>query len=391
MSRPAYDRDPFLTRLDTAVVATETHQGRPWVRLADTLFYPEGGGQPSDRGWIQGIPVLEVQKDAEGIRHRLEAPVPEGPVCLTLDWARRFDHMQQHTGQHLLTAVAQDRFGWATTAFHLGAQVSDIEVDGAVGGEALAELEAAVAQAIREARPVTARWVTAEAYGAEAVRSRGLPAGHTGEVRLVGIEGLDLNTCGGTHLAHTGQLESLCLLGTEPLRGGTRIFYVAGGRVRSRMRRHEGRNLALRTLLGAPDEDLVATLEGKLGQAAAAERRIRHLEEALAVQLATGLAGSPEPRPDLHLEGEDAAFLAQVGRLFASLAPAKAALLTARREGQAAFVLAAGADSGVDLQALGRAVAECLEGRGGGRAPVFQGKAGSLAARDEALARLRQA
>lgn len=388
----AFERNAYATSLETRVIGTGTAEdGRPFALLEDTILYPEGGGQPSDFGTLNGVAVLEVVKRAGQIRHLLAAPVAEGPADLRLDWARRFDHMQQHTGQHLLTALAQDRFGWPTTAFHLGESVSDIEVAAPrIAAEDLERLEEFVAAEIRAARPLRTRRVSPEAYREEKVRSRGLPDGHQGDIRLVEIEGLDLNTCGGTHLRSTAELEGLKLLGTESIRGGTRIFYAAGGRLRRRMAAHEARNATFRTLLGAPDEDLPAALETRLEQLKSAERRARHLEEAYAGTLAESLAGRPERLVDFHGENLDAAFLGRVGRTFAALSDRQMAFLTAERDGAAFFVLAARAESGLDLTGAGRAVAALLEGRGGGNFPVFQGKAGSLKARAECLKTLAE-
>ncbi|OQA36065.1 MAG: Alanine--tRNA ligase [Acidobacteria bacterium ADurb.Bin340] len=386
----AYQRDAYQTGIETRVVRAGNEAGRPFAVLEDTVFYPEGGGQPSDRGLLGGVPVLEVVKRNGEIRHVLAEAVPEGPVVGRLDWERRFDHMQQHTGQHLLTAVAQDRFGWATTAFHLGPEVCDVELAvPRLKPDQVTDLEAAVAEAIRAARPVSDRWVSPEAYAAERVRSRGLPEGHTGPIRLVGIEGLDLNTCGGTHLRNTSELEALALLGAEPHLGGMRVLYAAGGRVRARMRAHEQRNLALRTLLGAPDADLASVTEQKLAQLQASERRARHLEDALADALAEALASRSEVLVDHHLEGQDAGFLGKVARAALARNDRKVLLLTALKGGQAAFVVAAAPGGTLDVAALGREVAALLEGRGGGNAPVFQGKAGSLARRAEAVMALR--
>lgn len=386
----AYQRDAYQTRLATRVIGTGTDAGRPFAVLEDTIFYPEGGGQPSDRGTLNGVAVVDVVKRPGEVRHLLAEALPEGSVEARLDWARRFDHMQQHTGQHLLTAVAQDRFGWATTAFHLGPDVCDVELAAPrLAPEQLVDLEAAVAEAIRAAHPVSDRWVSPEAYATERVRSRGLPEGHTGPIRLVGIEGLDLNTCGGTHLRNTSELEALVLLGAEPHLGGMRVFYAAGGRVRSRLRDHEQRNLALRTLLGAPDAELAAVAEQKLAQLQAADRRARHLEDALAEALAEALASRPEAVVDHHLEGQDAGFLGKVARAALARNGRKALLLTGLKGGQAAFVVAAAPGGPLDPAVLGREIAALLEGRGGGNAPVFQGKAGSLERRGEALALLR--
>src|SRR5664279_2404265 len=158
---PAFERDPFTASLETRVLRCGEDKGRPYVILEDTVFYPEGGGQPFDLGTVNGIAVLEIQKRDGEIRHYLGVGMPEGPASLELDWARRFDHMQQHTGQHLLTAVAQDRFQWATTAFHLGASVCDIELSAhSISLGEMEQLEEAVAVEIRARREVTARWVS---------------------------------------------------------------------------------------------------------------------------------------------------------------------------------------------------------------------------------------
>ena len=387
---PAYERDPYADALDTRILRVGAEKDRPFAVLEDTVFYPEGGGQPCDLGTLNGVAVVDVQKREGEIRHFLEASVAEGSASLRLDWGRRFDHMQQHTGQHLLTAVAQDRFKWATTAFHLGLTVCDIELDApAISPAELVRLEEAVAIEIRAGRGISARRVSQEAYTQEAVRSRGLPEGHTGDIRLVKIEGVDLNTCGGTHLRHTGEIEALKLLGTEGIRGGTRLFYVAGGRVRQRLGAHETRNAALRTLLGAPDETLVPALQVKLDQLLALERRSRRLEDELAGYQATALAACPEALVEAHWEGRDMAFLQKLARGVLGAEPTKAVFLTAEVDGQGVFLLSAGEGSSLEVPALGKAVAEILGAKGGGSGRSFQGKAPSLAARAEALARLK--
>src|ERR1017187_8448080 len=201
-SPPACEREPYRTTLDASVLASGDDAGRPYVVLDDTILFPEGGGQPPDHGFLNDSEGLDVQKKGAEIRHYVAAPLAPGPARVRLDWDRRFDHMQQHTGQHLLSTVAQDRFGWQTTAFHLGPEVCDVEL--AVRALPPADLEAleeAVAAEIRAAHAVLPRRVTLDEFRALPVRTRGLPEGHAGDVRLVEIEGVDLNTCGGNALS----------------------------------------------------------------------------------------------------------------------------------------------------------------------------------------------
>jgi alanyl-tRNA synthetase len=383
---PAYERDPRLTRLDTEVVDAGEVQGRPFVVLADTILYPEGGGQPPDHGTVGGAAVVDVQSAEGVIRHFLAGPPPSGRVAVELDWERRFGHMQQHTGQHLLTAVAERRFGWHTTAFHLGERVSDIELDTpAIGAAKLRALEDAVAAEIRAARPVTAQRVSPEEYAAMEVRSRGLPEGHTGDVRLVDIEGIDVNTCGGTHCASTAEIEALALLGTEPVRGGTRLFYAAGVRLRRLLAAHQGRNAELRGLLGTSDDELAARVAAKLEQLKGAERAVRDLEEELASVTAEALAARPGRVAAAHWPGRGIPFLQRVARDVIRLAPERAVLLTSGEGEEGSFLLAAGEGNSLDVPAVGRRVAELLGGRGGGSGRIFQGKASRLSRRDEAV------
>lgn len=393
--KPAYERDAYLTRLDATVVEAGEEKGRPYAVLDDTVLYPEGGGQPPDRGTLGAAVVVDVQKRDGKVRHYLDRPVAAGPVAVTLDWERRFDHMQQHSGQHLLTAVAADRFGWETTAFHLGAEVSDVELSvPSLSPEETAGLEEAVAEEVRRARPVTARDVTLAEYVALAVRSRGLPDSHEGDVRLVEITGVDLNTCGGTHVRSTAELELVKLLGTESLRGGTRLFFVAGGRARRRFTAHEARNAALRSLLGAADAELVAAASARLEKLHESEKRARALEDELSSATADVLAASAGTLVARHLPGRAADVLQRLGRELAERARTKAFLLTsspsasASAAGAGVFVLAAGPDVALDLAAAAREVAALLGGRGGGSGRVFQGKAGDLSRLGEAEALL---
>ncbi len=388
---PAYERDPYLTELATEVISTGEASGRTFALLDDTLFYPEGGGQPADAGRLNGIDVVDVQSSKEGIQHYLAKPVDPGPAELELDWGQRYDHMQQHTAQHLLSAIAADRFGWTTTSFHLGSSRCDIELDTSeIGTDELAWLEEEMMRVVRAAVAVTTRYVSADEYTRLEIRSRGLPETHSGDVRLVEISGIDITTCGGTHLRSTSEIEAIRLGPTEPMRGGTRLHWLAGARLRRRLAELETRNRDLRRLFETSGDELVEAASAKLGVLKDAHRALRRAREELAASEARGLAVDSSRFVEAHYDNVDGGFLQRVARDLIARAPAKAALLTAAGERGLLFVVACGDDSELDVGEAGSRVAEILGGRGGGSSALFQGRADAVDRRPAAVAWLEE-
>ena len=382
---PAFHRDAYLTTLDTRIINTGISKGREWAVLDDTIIYPEGGGQPADTGTINGIAVSDVITVDGVIRHLLESPVEPGPAHLELDWPRRWDHMQQHTAQHLLTAIADTSFGWPTTAFHLGKDVSDVELaTDSLSHEDLAALEDAVTTEIRASRKVAARIVEEDELGDLDIRSRGLPEGHIASLRLVEIDGLDLNTCGGTHLRSTAEIGSLNLIGAERLRGGTRLFFVAGDRARQRMHEHEQRNLQLRILLGVPDDEIVKALKARLEKEKISARTNRLLLDDLAEAEFRNLSSASTTLVTAHWPNRDMGFLSNIARKLANESQLCTALLTAGSENEGVYIIIVPEDFKDKAPSLVDEITAIIGGRGGGRNRLFQGKATLLQRRDEA-------
>ncbi len=385
-----YETDPYATGLTTRVQRQGEHAGRRFVVLADTVLFPEGGGQPADRGSIDGVPVIDVQRQDGELRHFIASRLAADIVTVHLDWARRFDLMQQHTGQHLLSAIAHDRFGWPTTAFHLGESIADVELAvPTLDQRQLAALEDAVAAEIRAARVVRARRVSASEYETLVVRTRGLPEGHAGDVRLVEIDGIDLNTCGGTHLSNTAEIETVCLLETESMRGGTRLYFVCGQRARRRLAASEARGRLLRHALGADDDTLHAAAIAKEDALREALRRERQILGALAELEAERLASLATPLVAHRFTGRDSGFLNQVAKQFCQLAPRSLLLLASGSDLEGIVLIAAGPECTVDVRAMGSSVVADLAGRGGGTERLFQAKVKNLSAWEPAVARLR--
>ena len=382
MTISIYQQDAYRRFVQATVCRCDALDdgGRHAVTLDRTVLHAEGGGQPSDHGLVGDQKVLELRREGDEVVHVLDGPV-SGKVRVRLDWARRHDLMQQHTAQHLLTAVAQDSLGYATTAFHLGPERSDIELDNAdLSPARMAELEQACNELIRQALAVTTVLVDPDDLEGLDIRTRGLPEGHTGKVRLVCIEGVDTNTCGGTHVANTAELQAIKLLSTERLRGGTRLFYLAGARVLAWMNDAMERERALGEVLSCGPADHQASVQRLQDDARTHRRQMKAAQKELASLWADELSGG-EGVASLHRPDGDMAFLRTVGSALHRRCPERWALLTAGQD-EGVFLLAGPQDR---LAERGAEVARILGGQGGGARGIFQGKATLLDRRQEAL------
>jgi len=380
---------PPVLRVETRVTEAGETGGRPWVRLAETPFYPEGGGQPADRGAIDGIAVLDVRARGAEVLHFVERPLPAGRgVVAEVDFSRRLDHCQQHTAQHALTALLLRRHGRRTTAFHLGESYTAIEITGAVPTETtLREWEAELNAEVRRDPPVRARWVEPEALADLPVRSRGLPEGHTGPVRLVEIEGLDLNTCGGTHVARLGELQLVHLLDAAPARGGVRLRFLAGARVLHRLHAMRAIEAELKARLGTSPEELGPVLDKWQAERQRLARRVRELEAEQAERVAAELAALPGPRLGRFLPGAGAERLRAVAEAVIERRP-EAVVALIGEEGdppQACLWVQSGPQGPPDVSTIGTRLRDRLGAKGGGRGRTFQGRGGRWPAGEPVL------
>ncbi len=269
------------------------------VTIDRTLLFPGGGGQPADWGTLGGLVVREpcvIHPDA--MTYMVHRAIELGPAELRLDWSRRFDHMQQHTAQHLLSALAQDHFGLETEAFHLNPERSDVVLGGGtLDSTTLRKLEALANDAIRQAIPVRAKLIEADQLGEEGVRSRRLPPGHTGPLRVVEIEGVDLNTCGGTHVRNTAELQAIRLLQFEDSKGSYRVHYLAGERVLAGDRDAWGRSAELTERLCCGPAEHVHAVDRIMQQAKVLEKQLKAQTEELGAAIAQGILAAKGPVP----------------------------------------------------------------------------------------------
>ena len=213
----------------TTPVTTEGGARAAWEVLLDqSAFYPSSGGQPFDEGMIGEARILDVRDDGQEIVHIVDRELPVGAVAGCIDWARRFDHMQQHTGQHLLSAMFQERYGLPTVSFHLGSEMNTIDLRGGEPKQATLEgAQHAATAVIFQDRPVTVRYGTASQLAELGVRKE---VDRQGILRAIEIEGADLQPCGGTHVRSTGQIGMILVRRCTKIRQDWRVEFVCGRR-----------------------------------------------------------------------------------------------------------------------------------------------------------------
>ena len=252
---------------------TELRDGGRRVYLDRTAFYPASGGQPHDLGTIAGVPVLEVADEGDEIAHVVMGAVPSGTVDCAIDWPRRFDHMQQHTGQHLLSAVLHERLNVATLSFHMGDEVSTIELAiPALTNEQLVTVEQATNAAVCENRRVLVTFEDAASAGG--LRK---PSERGGTLRVVSIEGLDRSACGGTHVSSTGEIGPVLLRAVERIRGNVRLEFVCGLRAVRRARADYDALMRVARVFSSSLDDapeLAAAQQARLADADKARRKL---------------------------------------------------------------------------------------------------------------------
>ena len=272
MTDRLYYSDSYLCDFRASVV--DRSPDGSLVYLDRTAFYPTSGGQPHDLGSIAGVPVTNVIDEEDRIAHQVAAPVDAGPADCAIDWTRRFDHMQQHTGQHLLSAVFQEPFGLKTVSFHLGADSATIDLEGgAVDAKTVREVERRANQIVWENRPVA---VTYE-LSSEVLDLR-KPSERQGTLRIVAIQNLDRSACGGTHVRSTGEIGAILIRKLDKVRQTTRVEFLCGGRAVRRARADYEALYQTAQLYRAQMDEVPALVAAQLESANAAEKARRKLD-----------------------------------------------------------------------------------------------------------------
>jgi alanyl-tRNA synthetase len=407
-----YYNDSHLIEFEARVVdVTERVSGWTAVVLDRTAFYPTGGGQPSDTGTLNGSRVVECIDDGErGVLHVVQglAPAPDTIVAGRVDWARRLDHMQQHTGQHILSQAFVQLFNAETKSFRVLESSCEIDIDLANPRDEIIERAVELANnVVWEDRAITIHLVSPAEAAAMPLRKE---PSREGELRLIEIEGFDLTPCGGTHAYRTGEVGMIAMRSCERAKGLTRVEFVAGMRALADYRRANRSARDVATLFSCGRDDVAQHAAQLVEENKELRRQVRALEEVAAgVEaerlFASALVQSDGTRLVAHVfedanAGGDAGFGGPSGEFVRRDAdfvkklahaliahPRTIALLGSGDKDTARLVFARSPDASGDMNALMREACALLEGRGGGKPDMAQGGGKNVGKLQEAIDR----
>ncbi|WP_298035401.1 alanine--tRNA ligase-related protein [uncultured Dysosmobacter sp.] len=366
-----YYADPFIKEFPATVLSCESGKTGYQVVLDCTAFYPEGGGQPADHGTLGAAAVTDVHEKGGVIFHTCDRPVEVGAIVTgAIDWSRRFDHMQQHSGEHICSGLICARFGCDNVGFHMGTDIVTIDFNADISWEDLMEIEAQANDYIYADVPIDIQFHQGAELEALEYRSK-KPL--EGEVRIVSFPGADCCACCGTHVAQSGQVGLVKFLSVQKFREGVRIELLCGRRALAYLSRTWEQNRMTAQLLSSKPEhthNAVIKLQNQLSEA---NSRAAHMEEAAFAAIAKEYAGTgdvllfqPSMPPD------------SVRRLADSVAKSCGGL-TAVFAGVSGpghvckYNYALLRSDGDDISALVKSMNAALHGRGGGRNGFAQG------------------
>lgn len=365
MTRKLFYEDSHLSRFTARVTGCEEVSKGYLITLDATAFYPEGGGQPCDLGTLGGVGVLDVQEKGEDVIHLCAAPLTVGETVEgVIDWERRFDLMQQHTGEHMVSGIVSARYGYHNVGFHMGAELITIDFDGPIPSEALPQIEAEVNRAVWQDLRVDCSIPSPEELPSVPYRAkRELPW----PVRIVQIPGIDSCACCGVHVGSTGEVGLVKLFSCVKFHQGVRIEMACGGRALRILNAAYEQNRQVSQAFSAKIMQTGEAARKMNERLAAAEFRAVALERRIFDTIAGAYAGKGDV---LHFEDDLAPnALRELADRIAQSCGGTAAVFSQTPEGHAVCLV----HKSGDVKALGTALKDALDGRGGGKPGYFQG------------------
>lgn len=372
-----YYADPYCKCFSAQVRSCSPAKDAYAVLLDRTAFYPEGGGQPCDLGSLGGVKVLAVHERAGEVEHLLAEPLqPDTIVSGEIDWERRFDLMQQHSGEHIVSGMICTRFGCDNVGFHIGAETVTIDFNYEISDSQLKEIEESANGYLWENHEMEELWPTPAELEALEYRSK---KALSGDVRIVRFPGADICACCGTHVRRSGEVGLVKLLTMRKFREGVRIEMVCGGRALLHFDQVEAQNRVISNLLSAKPLETAAAVSRMQEEAAALQYRLTGLENEAIACTAERLCAAG----DLLLF-QDGLSADGVRKLAAAVLESCGGICAVFSGTEDSYKYALGAKNG-DLRELVRALNAALQGRGGGKPGFAQGSVQASRAAIEAF------
>ncbi|PGO33312.1 alanyl-tRNA editing protein [Bacillus cereus] len=392
LEQKLYYIDAYKKDFTTKVIKQDYNaEGNLYVVLNETAFYPTGGGQPHDTGTLNGIPVSNVEEVNGEIRHFIVEQLHTEEVEGKIDWERRFDHMQQHTAQHILSAAFWDHFNIPTIGFHLGKETITIDLETEnLHAETVEKAVQIANKIVFENHPIRIEWMNLEE--AKTLPLRKEPT-MTENIRVVIIENFDYNGCGGTHPKHTGEVGPIQVLGWERNKGGIRLTFIAGWRTLKLMGKQQQIMKDVSKQLNSSEADIPAKLSQLLTSQKENEKAIQTMNEKLLFAEANELLRQP-----LEIHGG-----ILISKVFANRPMQEIAKLSAiiteqqehaityfviENEDKLQCILACGKAVTLDMNALLKDALPTIEGKGGGNKKSARGGGKAIMTGDEFLNQL---
>ena len=361
-----YYENPHLREFTAVVRECRSLENGYAVCLDRTAFYPEGGGQPADQGELGGVRVLDVQEKDGEILHFTDGPLKKGETVTGLiDWERRFDLMQQHSGEHIVSGLVHSAFGYDNVGFHMGSDVVTIDFNGLLEADDLQQIESRANRLIWENVPVEVLYPSREELAGIAYRSK---KELEGQVRIVRIEGADTCACCGVHVEFTGEIGMVRILSAVHFREGVRVEMICGGRVLEQMRMLQTQNHRISTLLSAKPDHTADSVQRLWDENYALKGRIREMEE---TYISSRAAAYKEAGDVLLIEGGmEPDSVRRLADAVMQTCGGRCAVFSAAPEG--GYRYAIGQKDG-DLRSFTKELNTALDGRGGGKPFFVQG------------------
>lgn len=375
MTNKLYYQDAYIQTFSAKISKQQKDEkNQPYVVLTETAFYPTGGGQPHDTGTLNGVAVTNVETIGEEVRHFLEDSLLEETEHVegSIDWKRRFDHMQQHAGQHILSAAFANLFDLQTVSFHLGKDSATIDLDIAeVTEQQLKEAETLANQIILENRLIETKWITEEELVHYDLRKE---TAVRENIRLVNIPDFDYNACGGTHPNTTGQVGLIKILHTEKQKRIIRVEFVCGGRVLTHLHRKQQVIVDLVSKLSSPEDKLVDAVNNLLETGKVADKQMADLKESLLQYEAKELLMIENQSVITSIfERRTIQELQKLAKIVVAQSPEKICILLSENEDRIQLVVAKGESVNQSMKELISSVLPFINGKGGGNDTIAQG------------------